>query len=69
MMNKACPNSTAWPFSHSMRVTVPDLSASISFMIFIASMMQIGSPSFTSLPISTSAFAPGLDARQAYRLL
>ena len=63
MMNSACPNSTAWPFSAQMRVTVPDLSASISFMIFMASMMQIGSPSFTWLPSSTKALEPGLDER------
>ena len=29
---------------------VPALSASISFMIFMASMMQIGSPSLTTVP-------------------
>ena len=42
---------------------VPALSASISFMIFIASMMQIGSPSLTSLPTSTNGLAPGLAER------
>ena len=42
---------------------VPDLSASISFMIFIASMMQIGSPTLTTLPTSTKASAPGLAER------
>jgi hypothetical protein len=34
-------------------------SASISFMIFMASMMQTGSPSLTTLPTSTKALAPG----------
>ncbi len=42
---------------------VPALSASISFRIFMASMMQTVSPSFTTLPISTNALAPGLDER------
>ena len=63
MMNSGWPNSTAWPSSHRMRVTVPELSASISFMIFIASMMQIGSPSFTGAPSSARAFEPGLAER------
>ena len=63
MTNKGCPNSTAWPFSHKMRLTVPDLSASISFMIFIASMMQIGWPSLIASPTSARAFEPGLAER------
>jgi hypothetical protein len=40
-------------------VTRPDLSDSIWFIIFMASMMQSVSPTFTSLPMSTTAFAPG----------
>ncbi len=63
MMNSGWPNSTAWPFSHSMRLTMPEPSASISFMIFMASMMQIGCPSLIESPISTNGFAPGLGAR------
>ena len=50
MTNSAWPNSTAWPFSQSTCVTVPVTVASISFMIFIASMMHTGSPSFTAAP-------------------
>ena len=42
---------------------VPAASASISFMIFIASMMQIGSPTLTVLPISTNGSEPGLAER------
>ena len=42
---------------------VPASSASISFMIFIASMMQIGSPSLTVLPTSTKGFGAGLAER------
>ncbi len=40
-------------------VTLPALSLSIWFIIFIASMMQRTWPSLTSLPISTNGFAPG----------
>jgi hypothetical protein len=41
---------------------VPDLSASISFMIFIASMMQIGSPSLTNAAdLDERLGAGGLD--------
>ena len=63
MMKSGCPYSTAWPFSVSNRVTVPDLSASISLRIFIASMMQMVSPSLITLPTSTNGVASGLDAR------
>ena len=63
MMNSGWPYSTAWPLSQRILVTVPLLSASISLRIFIASMMQIVSPSYTWLPISTNAFAPGDEAR------
>ena len=63
MMNSGWPYSTAWPLSPRICVTVPDLSASISLRIFMASMMQTVSPSLTLLPISTNAAAPGLDER------
>ena len=43
--------------------TTPVTSASISFMIFMASMMQTGLPSATVLPTSTNALAPGLGDR------
>jgi hypothetical protein len=46
-----------------MRAIVPPRSASISFMIFMASMMHTGSPAFTVLPTSTNALAPGLAER------
>ena len=61
--NSGCPYSTAWPFSPRIRVTVPDLSASISLRIFMASIMQMVSPSLTWLPTSAKALAPGLEAR------
>jgi len=40
MRKSACPNSTGWPFSTRISVTFPGSSASISFISFIASMMQ-----------------------------
>ncbi len=42
---------------------VPVLSASIWFIIFMASMMQMVSPSLTCWPTSTNGLAFGLDAR------
>ena len=63
MTNKGCPNSTAWPFSQRISLTVPAVSASISFMIFIASMMQIGSPSLIASPTSANGLAPGFAER------
>jgi hypothetical protein len=47
----------------STLVIVPAWPASISFMIFIASMMHTGSLALTTLPTSASGLAPGLDAR------
>jgi hypothetical protein len=47
--NSGWPYSTAWPFSPRIWVMVPVLSASISFRIFMASMMQMVSPSLTAL--------------------
>ena len=38
---------------------VPDLSASIWFIIFIASTMHSTSPAFTFWPTSTKEAAPG----------
>ncbi len=38
--NSGWPNSTGWPFSVMIDFTTPALSASISFMSFIASMMH-----------------------------
>ena len=61
--NSGWPYSTAWPFSARIRVTVPDLSASISFKIFMASIMHSVSPSLTWSPTSMKGLAPGLEAR------
>ena len=48
MMNSGCSNSTGWPLSAIIETMVPARSASMGFMIFMASMMQSGSPSFTT---------------------
>src|SRR6218665_2187358 len=64
MTNNGCPYWRASGFSPRMRVIVPDLSASISLRIFMASMMQMVSPSLTWLPTSTKGLAPGLDDRE-----
>ena len=61
-MNNGWPNSTGSPFFTRIAVTRPALSDSIWFIIFMASMMQSVSPTFTSLPISTKGFAPGVGA-------
>ena len=57
------PNSTGDPFSTSTSRITPSHSASISFMSFMASMMQTVSPAFTLWPISTKDLAPGAGDR------
>src|SRR4051812_4242569 len=47
MMKSGWPYSTGWPFSTRIALTVPVLSHSISFISFIASMMQMIWPSLT----------------------
>src|SRR5258706_6675307 len=63
MMKSGCPYSTGWPLSTRMAFTVPDLSHSISFISFIASMMQMICPSFTLWPTSTKGLASGEGVR------
>ena len=46
--NSGWPYSTGCPFSTRIALTMPEASASISFISFIASMMQMVSPSFTA---------------------
>jgi hypothetical protein len=59
---------SAWPYSTgcaslaSISVTTPATSLSISFMIFIASMMQRVWPFDTREPIVTYGFAAGSGA-------
>src|SRR3989344_5131124 len=63
IMNRASPYSTGWPFSLRMALTTPTLSDSISFIIFMASMMHKVSPTLTWLPISTKGAASGEEER------
>src|SRR6185437_1029651 len=49
------PNSTGSPFRAMMEVTLPALSDSIWFIIFIASMMHRTWPTLISSPISMKA--------------
>ncbi len=53
ILNKGWPNSTGFAFSTQTCVMMPLASALISFMTFIASMMQTTVSGLTSLPIST----------------
>ncbi len=63
MMNSGWPYSTGWPFSTRIALIMPAASASISFISFIASMMQTVSPALTFWPTSTN----GLDSGEAER--
>ena len=62
MITSGSPNSTGWPSSNRICVTVPARGAGIWFMVFIASMMSSVSPAFTLLPTSTNGLAPGSGA-------
>src|ERR687888_234212 len=59
MRNNGWPYSTAWPFSTRIFTTRPATLASISFMSFIASMMQTIWPSLTTSPSRTYGSAVG----------
>src|SRR4051812_27120521 len=54
------PYSTACPLSTNNVSTIPDRSAAISFMIFMASMMPTGCPACTESPTATNGGVPGL---------
>ena len=47
MITSGSPNSTGWPSSNRICVTVPARGAGIWFMVFIASMISSVSPAFT----------------------
>ena len=57
------PNCTGFPFSATTSAITPLTSALISFITFIASMMQTTVSSFTSLPTSTNGGDSGEAAR------
>ena len=56
-------NSTGWAFSTKIALTVPDLSAVIGFITFIASTISSVWPSLTLSPTATKSAAPGSGAR------
>src|SRR5580693_3851547 len=60
MPKSASPYSTGWPFSTKMRTTSPATSDSISFINFMASMMQSTCCSATCDPTATNGSPPGL---------
>src|SRR5436190_22242222 len=53
------PNSTGWPSSMRICMTVPVRGDGIWFIVFIASMMSSVCPAETLLPTSTNGLAPG----------
>ena len=63
MMTSGSPNSTGWPFSNRIAVTVPACGAGIWFIVFMASMMSSVSPCVTLRPTSMKAGAPGSGER------
>src|SRR6476646_8329643 len=59
MANSGCPYSTGFPFAASIFTISPDASDSISFMSFMASMMQSTCPAWTMSPVLINGGAPG----------
>ena len=59
IITSGSPNSTGWPSSNRIWITVPARGAGIWFMVFIASTISSVSPAFTSLPMSMNGLAPG----------
>src|SRR3954469_4551793 len=58
-MKRGWPYSTGWPFSTRIAFTLPEASASISFISFIASLMQIWLPALIAWRTSLKTFASG----------
>ena len=62
MPNSGIPYSTGLPLATNILAMVPETSASISFISFIASMMQSTWPSLTASPTLTNGGVPGEGA-------
>ena len=62
-MKSGSPYCTGWPFSWWTFTTSPATSASISFMSFMASMMQTTWPTLTRSPTLTKGAALGSGER------
>src|SRR5882757_11283091 len=65
MITSGSPNSTGWPSSTRICVTVPARVDGIWFMVFIASMISSVCPIDTLVPTSMNGLAPGSEAQYA----
>ena len=63
MITSGSPNSTGWPSSTRIWVTVPARGDGIWFIVFIASMISRVWPTDTLLPTSMNGLAPGSEAQ------
>jgi hypothetical protein len=59
IITSGSPNSTGWPSSMRICVTVPARGDGIWFIVFIASMISSVCPAETFVPTSMNGFAPG----------
>ncbi|MHC2437702.1 hypothetical protein ACVMB0_005077 [Bradyrhizobium sp. USDA 4451] len=59
MITSGSPNSTGWPSSTRICVTVPARGDGIWFIVFIASMIRSVWPAETLVPTSMNGLAPG----------
>src|SRR4051812_1321574 len=65
IITSGSPNSTGWPSSTRICVTMPERGDGIWFMVFIASMISRVCPTETFVPTSMNGLAPGSDAQYA----
>src|ERR1044072_7977427 len=63
MITSGSPNSTGWPSSTRICVTVPARGDGIWFIVFIASMISKVCPAVTFEPTSMKGLAPGSEAQ------
>src|SRR5215216_1565163 len=65
IITSGSPNSTGWPSSTRICVTVPARGDGIWFIVFIASMIRSVCPADTLEPTSMNGLAPGSGAQYA----
>src|SRR5882724_5029373 len=65
IITSGSPNSTGWPSSIRICVTVPARGDGIWFIVFIASMISSVCPTDTLVPTSTNGLAPGSEDQYA----
>src|SRR5258707_9921182 len=63
IITSGSPNSTGWPSSIRICVTVPARGDGIWFMVFIASMISSVCPTATLAPTSMNGLVPGSEAQ------